>query len=118
MPAQTPPRALDLTGSSPGSVPPSSDNPTLTVIRAVMNLEVTGGSVPALLFNPALTVSVQYADSDLQPVGGDAGRLKLFLYDGTRWTEFADPQRNTTAKTLTIQVSNLLSAQDRLGIAY
>jgi hypothetical protein len=118
VPSQTPPRALDLTATNPGSVPPSSDNPKLTVIRAVMNLQITSGSATVLQFKPPLTVAVQYGDADLQPVGGDPNRLKLFLYDGTRWSELAKPQVNTAAKTLTVQLSALLSGQDRLGIAY
>jgi hypothetical protein len=118
VPAQTPRRTLNLTASSPDSVPHSKDSLKITVIRAVMHLEVTSSGVPVVQFMPALTVILQYTDADLQPVAGNANRLKVFQYDGRLWTDFTNPQRNVGAKTLTIELPSLLGSQDPLGIDY
>jgi hypothetical protein len=118
VPEQTPKRALSLTASSPDSVPHSKDSLKITVIRAVMHLAVTSSGVPVVQFMPALTVIIQYTDADLQPVAGNANRLKVFQYDGRLWTDFTNPQRNVGAKTLTIELPSLLGTQDPLGIDY
>lgn len=118
VPVQKVKRSLDLVASDPGSVPPSKDSLNIKVIRPVLSLQVTTENTPVTQFDPPLTVSVRYTDDDLRPVNGDANRLKLFLYDGTRWTDFPNPQRDTTAKTLTISLPSLLGAQDPLGISY
>ena len=118
MPVQTPRRALSLTASSPDSVPHSKDSLKITVIRAVMHLDITAGSVPVVEFKPPLTVTLRYTDADLKPVDGNANRLKVFQYDGRLWTDFTNPQRNLAAKTLTIPLSSLLGTQDPLGIDY
>jgi hypothetical protein len=117
VPPQVVSRTLELTASSPGSVP-ANGGPNLTVIRAVMQLQVTSGGVAVTQFDPALTVNVQYTVADLQPVGGDPNKLKLFAYDGSRWSDFPNPQVNATTKTLTIELRSRLGSQDVLGIAY
>jgi hypothetical protein len=118
VPVQTPRRVLSLTASSPDSVPHSKNSLKITVIRAVMHLEVTSSGIPVVQFMPALTVIIQYTDADLQAVAGNANRLKVFQYDGTLWTDFTNPQRNLGAKTLTIELPSLLGTQDPLGIDY
>jgi hypothetical protein len=118
VPVQTARRTLDLTASIPGAVPPAKEDIGIRVIRPVVELLAVSGKDVVTQFDPPLTVSIQYNEVDLLKVGDNVTRLKVFLYDGQRWTDFPNPQRDSTARTLTISLPSLLGSHDPLGIAY
>ena len=88
------------------------------MIRPVVELLVVSGSDVVTQFEPPLMVSVRYNEVDLMKVGDNVTRLKVFLFDGQRWTDFPNPQRDSRAMTLTISLPSLLGSHDPLGIAY
>jgi hypothetical protein len=64
---------------------------------------------PSTAFKRLVDITVSYNDADLTSVGGDANKVKLYIYDAgfKVWMENAAAIRDTAGKTLTTQQSTL-----------
>jgi hypothetical protein len=71
----------------PNEKVPSS--PDFTVIRQVINFEARNLDKSILkVFNPKMSIRVDYTAVDVEKVGGDPSRLRLGFWDGNRWVAF------------------------------
>ena len=64
---------------------------------------------PSKAFSRLVDITVKFNDADLSSVGGDANKVKLYIYDAgfKSWMENAAAIRDTANKTLTTQQSTL-----------
>ena len=117
VPAQTRNRPLDLKASKPQTTPTPDPKKNLnfTVIRAVIDLEVKSNNEPVTEFDPPLTLIMQYTDEDARAAKGDPRNLKVFLFDGARWSNLVPDRVDTAAKTVTVLLKSLLGDKDPIG---
>lgn len=64
---------------------------------------------PSTAFKRLVDITVSYNDADLSSVGGDANKVKLYIYDAgfKQWVENAAAIRDTANNALTTQQSTL-----------